>query len=202
MYEHYRISTFQGDLYNGPWHAAPPTDLALAPYFQAAPYTPLAARTGSAGDAIKLSILDNCRLKRFALFCNFADGLILQRRRVNVILGLARNTPAGQPPVSPITTLPFGTVTVPIPLLNTWVETNIFVSDKKRVQAAIQAGTVALDDTLTLCGNMFPDQNGYASYCTLQVNPPLAATVDPPAAGSANIIFTLACEIEHTFGEV
>jgi hypothetical protein len=201
MYEHYRISTFQGDLYNGPWHAAPPTDLALAVYAGGA-YTPLAARTGSAGDAVKLSILDNCRLKRLAVFCNFADGLILQRRRLAAIIGLARNTPAGQPPVSPITTLPFGTVAIPIPLLNTWVETNIFVSDKKLVQAAIQAGTIQLSDTLTLAGAVFPHDDGYAIYCTQQVNPALAALADPPAAGSANIIFTLACEIEHTFGEV
>lgn len=204
-YENYRVSTFQGDLYNDAWKAAPPADLAVSAYAPpVTDYVPLAARTGTSGDAYDLDLRDILYLLRLQVICNFADGLILQgngasaQRAFRVRLGLSKAGPV----MNPV----YGTLTVPIPAFNSWFEINQFVSDKALVDAAIKNGSLLPTDALTLAAQIFGlHPGGLAVYCTAQINPAIANLVPAPGAptpGTAGVVFTLAAEIAHSWGEI
>jgi hypothetical protein len=193
-YENFRVTTFMSEGYiNQKWAAPPPADMNIDAFPGVAVPKPMEARTG-ASPAINLNYLDQLYLRRFAVFSNFADGLIQKNNPIQVLFGLGYYI--GTAPA-----LAFGTITLTVPYLNVWDETNIFISSKALVKAAVDAGTIdpSANSLHLFCRILAPGTG--ATYNTRQINPALANTVSTgsPPGGTSNVIFSILAEVEHTY---
>lgn len=210
-YENFRVTSFYGThTINDKWPSAPPVDLDISTLDGFGTWRKLAGRVGSAlgtnPNVTTLNLKDNPYVLRYAVFSNFADGLVLQQKILSCEFGLELSTD---------TSPKHGTVAVAVPLLNTWFETNVFINQKdavfpaigeslgQTIQNGVDGGTInPAVDTLSIFARIDNLSLGFPIYSTVQINPALANIVDEenPPAGTANIMFDIVMEVRHTYG--
>lgn len=177
-YANFHKDTFIGRPLAAIWTHKPPALLDLT-----ADYTLLkSVMTGTAPlgvSASTLNILDQIMVRRVAVFCNFADGLLFTPTTLLAIsIGYT---------LDGVNYLGGTQLFVEITALNTWVEVNQFLPHKDLVTVAPRL----------LCSI---EEIGYTpSFATGPINPDLAEDATSLPLGSTGIKFDIMLEADHSF---